>query len=298
MSFASMKKNRKKSLADTIEQAKKVTDSSQSSNKDDRFWQPTVDKAGNGSAVIRFLPKAEGATAPWARTYSHGFQGPGGWFIDPCRTTLNKDCPVCEANSVLWNSGDEANKEIVRGRKRRLQYISNILVVKDPGNPDNEGKVFLYRFGKKIFDKANDMMYPEFDDEEAIDPFNLWEGADFKMKIRQVEGYRNYDKCEFAAKSAVNDDDEVLEKIYNAEYSLDEFTDPANFKSFEEQQVRLNKVLGNVAGPTPTPAPAAPAPDMPWKEEGVSATAEAEAAPEATAEDDNDMSYFKNLAAD
>ena len=298
MSFSAMKKSN--SLDKLLGAAvKESAPQDKKSYNDERLWKPTMDKTDNGYAVIRFLPTPEGEEIPWVKVWNHAFQGPTGqWYIENSLTTIGQNDPVSEMNSAYWNSGVESDKEIARKQKRKLQYFANIFVVEDPANPENEGKVMLYRFGKKIFDKANDMMYPEFDDEEAIDPFNLWEGADFKMKIRQVEGYRNYDKCEFAAKSAVNDDDEVLEKIYNAEYSLDEFTDPANFKSFEEQQVRLNKVLGNVAGPTPTPAPAAPAPDMPWKEEGVSETAEAEAAPEATAEDDNDMSYFKNLAAD
>jgi hypothetical protein len=303
MSFAAMKKNRKKSLADTIEQAKKF-DSKGSSNKDDRMWQPTVDKAGNGAAVIRFLPKSEGEVAPWVQLFSHGFKGPGGWFIDNCLTTIGKDCPVCEANGVLWNSDIPANRSIVSGtegspgRKRKMNYMSNIYVVKDPGNPDNEGKVFLYKYGKKIFDKLNDMMYPEFDDEEAIDPFNLWTGADFKMKIRKVEGWRNFDKSTFAKAAALSEDDDALEAIYNSQHSLAEFVAPENYKSFDEQKTRMDKVLGNVAGVAPAPAQEAQEEDLPWAKEETSApTAEADSLAESSADDD-DMSFFKGLAAD
>tara|TARA_Y100000034_G_scaffold87336_1_gene104758 strand:- start:2065 stop:2958 length:894 start_codon:yes stop_codon:yes gene_type:complete len=296
MSFAQLKKNRKKSLQDTIEQAKKVAENS-GNNKDDRFWQPTVDKAGNGSAIIRFLPKPDGEPAPWARTYSHGFQGPGGWFIDNCLTTLSQNCPVCESNGVLWNSGIEANKEIVRRRKRRLQYTSNIYVVKDPSNPDNDGKVFLFRYGKKIFDMLNDMMYPEeIDDREAIDPFNFWEGANYKMKIRKVDGYRNYDKSEFETPGALLDDDEELEKVYNSQHSLLEFTDPSNFKSYDEQKGRLDKVLGNSARVAPKEDDDGED-SPPWDEQPQSPTAEAETL-ETSNEDDSDMSFFKNLAED
>jgi hypothetical protein len=203
-SFANLKRNRS-SLEKLTKALESNTQSTESNSKDDnRFWQPSVDKAGNGMAVIRFLPApaADGDDAlPWVRVFSHGFQGPGGWFIDNCLTTVNEKCPVCEHNSTLWNSGIEANKDIARKQKRKLSFYSNIYVVKDPVNPSNEGKVFLFKYGKKIFDKINDIMNPAFEDEKPINPFDLWSGANFKLKIRNVEGYRNYDKSELDRKS-------------------------------------------------------------------------------------------------
>ncbi len=204
-SFANLKRNR--SSLDKLTKAIEATTQSSDSNskEDNRFWQPSVDKAGNGMAVIRFLPAPavdgdEGL--PWIRIFHHGFQGPGGWLIDNCLTTLNDKCPVCEHNSTLWNSGVEANKDIARKQKRKLSYISNIYVVSDPSNPENEGQIKLFKFGKKIFDKITEAMNPEFADETPVNPFDLWEGANFKLKIRNVEGYRNYDKSEFADKSS------------------------------------------------------------------------------------------------
>ena len=217
--------------------------------KDDpRFWQPEVDKAGNGMAIIRFLPApvVDGDDAlPWVRRFNHAFQGPNGlWLMDNCLTTNAQKCPVCEHNSILWNSGIEANKEIVRKQKRKLTYIANILVISDPKNPANEGQVRLYKFGKKIFDKITEAMNPEFADETPLNPFHFWEGANFKIKIRQVEGYRNYDKSEFDAPAALSDDDAKLEKIWKSEYSLKEFIDAKHFKSYDQLKARLNLVLG------------------------------------------------------
>jgi hypothetical protein len=245
--FAKLKRNRS-----SIEQLTKALETTQTNveagSKDDtRFWQPTADKSGNGMATIRFLPApaVDGDDAlPWVRVFKHGFQGPGGWLIDECLTTINEKCPVCEHNSTLWNSGIEANKEIVRKQKRKLTYIANILVVTDPSNPENEGQVKLYKFGKKIFDKITEAMNPEFADETPMNPFDLWEGANFKLKIRQVEGYRNYDKSEFASPAALSEDDEQLEKIWKSEYSLKEFTDKSNFKSYDDLKKRLDKALG------------------------------------------------------
>jgi hypothetical protein len=245
--FAKLKRNRS-----SIEQLTKALETTQTNveagSKDDtRFWQPTADKSGNGMATIRFLPApaVDGDDAlPWVRVFKHGFQGPGGWLIDECLTTINEKCPVCEHNSTLWNSGIEANKEIVRKQKRKLTYIANIIVVTDPSNPENEGQVKLYKFGKKIFDKITEAMNPEFADETPMNPFDLWEGANFKLKIRQVEGYRNYDKSEFASPAALSDDDEKLEKIWKSEYSLKEFTDKSNFKSYDDLKKRLDKALG------------------------------------------------------
>ena len=194
MSFAKLKKQSKAgSLTDKlIKQVEKLND--KGNNVDDRIWKPSVDKSGNGYAIIRFLPEPEGCDLPWTRVYTHAFQGPGGWLIDQCLTTKDQKCPVCEHNSQLWNSGSDANKEIARKQKRRLSYYSNIYIVSDPANPENEGKVFLYKYGKKIFDKIQEAMKPEFADETAINPFDFWSGANFKLKIRRVEGYQNYDK--------------------------------------------------------------------------------------------------------
>jgi hypothetical protein len=245
--FAKLKRNRS-----SIEQLTKALETTQGSTesggKDDtRFWQPTADKSGNGMATIRFLPApaVDGDDAlPWVRVFKHGFQGPGGWLIDECLTTINEKCPVCEHNSTLWNSGIEANKEIVRKQKRKLTYIANVMVITDPSNPENEGQVKLYKFGKKIFDKITEAMNPEFADETPVNPFDLWEGANFKVKIRQVEGYRNYDKSEFSSPSALSEDDDELEKIWKKEYSLKEFTDKSNFKSYDDLKKRLDKALG------------------------------------------------------
>ena len=246
--FSSLKRNRNSfdKLTKAIESINTVT--SENSKEDNRFWQPEVDKAGNGMAVIRFLPgpAADGDDAlPWVRVFNHGFQGPGGWYIENSLTTLNQKDPVSEYNSVLWNSGIEANKEIARKQKRRLTYISNVLIVSDPKNPENEGQVKLYKFGKKIFDKISEAMNPEFEDETPLNPFDLWEGANFKIKIRQVEGYRNYDKSEFDKPSALLDgDDAKLEDLWKKEYSLKEFLDPKNFKSYDVLKAKLDKVLG------------------------------------------------------
>jgi hypothetical protein len=223
--------------------------SSEAGSKDDtRMWQPSVDKSGNGMAVIRFLPApaVDGDDAlPWVRTFSHGFQGPGGWFIDNCLTTLNEKCPVCEHNNTLWNSGIEANKDVARKQKRKLSYLANVLIVSDPSNPENEGQIKLFKFGKKIFDKITEAMNPEFADETPVNPFDMWEGANFKLKIRNVEGYRNYDKSEFADKSALLDgDDAKLEELWKKEFSLKEFTEKKQFKPYDQLKSRLDKVLG------------------------------------------------------
>jgi len=245
-SFAQLKSARKSSLSKLNDELSKMTSNgSQNSTEDDRFWQPTVDKLGNGYAIIRFLPPPKDEDLPFVRLFSHGFKGPSGsWYIENSRTTLGESDPVGELNSKLWNSGIEADKEQARAQKRRLHFISNVYVVKDPGNPDNEGKVFLYKYGKKIFDKLNDLMNPQFDDEEPVNPFDFWGGANFRLKIRQVEGYRNYDKSDFDDPKPLSDDDEELEQIWNKQHSLQEFLDPKNFKSYEELQTRLNRVLG------------------------------------------------------
>jgi len=246
-SFKDLKRSRKSVYDKIISETNKLQSSSQQGGADTRFWQPEVDKAGNGYAVIRFLPAPKGEDLPWVRLFSHGFQGPGGWYIENSLTTLNEKDPLGEYNSTLWNRGDEAGKEQARKQKRRLNYISNIYIVKDPAHPENEGKVFLYKYGKKIWDKINDQMNPEFEDEDPTNPFDLWEGANLKLKIRNVEGYRNYDKSEFDKVSALSEEDDELEKVWNSQYSLQEFLDRKNFKTYAELQARLNRVLGATA---------------------------------------------------
>lgn len=241
--FSELRNKRGTSL-DTLNSAmNKMSNTNNYSSDDDQYWKPEVDKVGNGYAVIRFLPAPAGEDVPFVRIWDHGFQGPGGWYIEKSLTTLGQDDPVSEYNSKLWNSGVEKNKEIARKQKRRLKYISNIYVVKDPANPQNEGKVFLYSFGKKIFEKINDAMNPRFPDEQPINPFDFWEGANFKIKIRKVEGWSNYDTSEFADPSQLADDSQ-LESIWKQQHSLKEIIDPKNFKSYDELKSKLNKVLG------------------------------------------------------
>jgi hypothetical protein len=241
-SFSDFKKRSKNSIGDLT---KKIEELNKNDYKDERFWRPELDKSSNGYAVIRFLPAAGEEELPWAKYYSHGFKGPGGWYIENSRTTLGENDPVSEMNSQLWNSGIESDKDIARARKRRLHYVSNILVVSDPANPQNEGKVFLYKYGKRIFDKIQEAMKPEFEDEEAINPFDFWKGANFKLKVRKVAGFINYDKSEFESSSALSDDDAKLEEIWKTEYALSEFTDPSNFKSYDELKEKMNRVIGN-----------------------------------------------------
>jgi hypothetical protein len=213
-------------------------------NENEGYWAATLDKAGNSSATLRFLPAPKGEDNPWVMLYTHGFKGPTGkWYIENSRTTLKESDPVAEANSLLWNEGSEASKQTARERKRRLSYISNVLVIKDPGNPDNEGKVFLYKYGKKIFDKLADRMNPQFADEEASNPFDFWSGSNFKLRIRKVEGYNNYDKSELDSPSAISETDDEIEAIWVQEKSLTEIVDPKNFKSYDELAKKLNAVL-------------------------------------------------------
>ena len=246
MAFSDMKKNSGKGFERLSEELTKISKKGSDSYKDDRFWRPELDKSSNGYAVIRFLPPAEGEDVPWARTFSHGFQGPGGWYIEKSRTTLGEKDPVSEMNTRLWNSGDERDKDIARARKRRLHYISNIYIVSDPANPQNEGKVFLFKYGKKIHDKVVGAMQPEFEDESPINPFDFWKGADFKLKVRKVAGFINYDKSEFSDVSPMlNGDDDKLEEMWKTQYPLNEHTDPSSYKSYDELQQRLSIVLGN-----------------------------------------------------
>ena len=255
MSFADMKKQRKNNLSSLIKESEKISNPNTFGDVDDRYWKPELDKSGNGYAIIRFLPAPDGEDLPWARMWNHGFQGPGGWYIENSLTTLGKKDPVSEYNSKLWNSGIEANKEIARKQKRRLTYTSNVYIVKDPSHPENEGQVRLYRYGKKIFDKINDLMNPEFEDETPVNPFDLWEGANFKMKIRKIEGYSNYDKSEFDNPTALMEDDDKLEEIWKTEHSLKEIVGDDKFKTFDELKEKLDRVLGLGTEFTPTPKP-------------------------------------------
>ena len=243
MSLAALKKQSDfSSLID--EYNKQTTPQDTKSFDDERIWKPELDKSGNGYAVIRFLPAPEGEDIPWQRMFSHSFQGPGGWYIENSLTTINKNDPVGEANRRLWNSGSEADKETARRQKRKLSYFTNIYVVADPKHPENEGKVFLYKFGKKIFDKIMEAMQPQFDDEQAINPFDLWKGANFKLKIRKVDGFWNYDKSEFEAVTQLLPSDEELEKVYQSEYPLKPFHEDSNFKSYNELKEKMERVLG------------------------------------------------------
>lgn len=250
-SFASLKKS-STDLSRLTQEIEKINNPTTTERKaDERFWKPEVDKSGNGYAVIRFLPApaVDGEDAlPWVRVFNHGFQGPNGkWYIEKSLTTIGQKDPLSEYNSYLWNKTTDDNspeRKQARLQKRRLTYISNIYVVSDPKNPENEGKVFLYQYGKKIFDKITGAMNPEFEDENPINPFDLWNGANFKLKIRQVEGYRNYDKSEFDSPSELGSSDEDRENIWKSQYSISEFVDPSSFKSYDELKARLDEVLG------------------------------------------------------
>jgi hypothetical protein len=294
MSFANLKSNRSAAINKLVQAAEQANPQEKTAYGDDRFWKPTRDKAGNGYAVVRFLPAGEGEDLPWVKYWDHGFKGPTGlWYIENSLTSIGQPDPVSEANSVLWNTGRDEDKATARERKRRLHYVSNILVISDPSNPANEGKVFLYKFGKKIFDKIMDVMQPQFADEDPVNPYDFWEGADFKIKIRQVEGWVNYDKSEFASPTALHEGDEdKLEKLFNSLYSLNDLVDPKNYKTYAELSAKMNKVLGVSAGfeaPAPT-YESAPAPSYTAKvvEESVDDS-------ESGSEDDT-LSYFAKLA--
>lgn len=298
MSFQNLKRNR-----DNISKLLKAVESTsgggggeKKSYQDDRIWKPTVDKAGNGYAVLRFLPAAEGQELPWVRYWDHGFKGPTGlWYIENSLTSIGQADPLGELNSRLWNSGNDGDKEKARLQKRRLHYVANVLVVQDPSNPVNEGKVMMFKFGKKIYDKIMDVMQPEFQDEEPMVPFDFWDGADFKLKIRNVEGYRNYDKSEFASPSALFEgDDEKLEAVYNRMHDLNEFIDPKNYKTYDELKTKLARVLGEeVNAGSPKVAEMAqmnepaPAPIQPSTAETMDTSSD---------NDEDTMSYFARLA--
>ena len=289
MSFADLKK--KSGSFEKLQAELDKVNNPVTSFADDRFWKPELDKSGNGYAVIRFLPQPTGEDLPWVRIWGHAFRGPGGWFIENSLTTLNKKDPVSEYNTELWNSGLESDKETARKQKRILKYYSNVLIVSDPKHPENEGKIFLFRYGKKIHDKLAEVINPQFEDEVAYDPFDFWKGANFKLKVRKVDGFWNYDKSEFEAPSEVFDGDEgKLETLYGKLYSLTQFLTEDNFKSYDDLKNKLNRTLtgsgvqGTVEKFTPTPKAVSSAP--------VETTT-----PASSDEDEEDtLSYFAKLA--
>ena len=294
MSLTAMKKqNTLDKLLGAVEEENKPLE--KKSYVDERLWKPELDKTGNGYAVIRFLPAVKGEELPWAKVWNHAFQGPTGqWYIENSLTTIGQKDPVSEMNTSYWNSGVESDKEIARRQKRKLQYFSNIYVVEDPKHPENEGKVFLFRFGKKIFDKVMETMQPAFEDEVAINPFDFWKGANFKLKIRKVDGFWNYDKSEFDKKpSALFDEDDALEEVWKKQYSLKDYTAPPNFKYYDELKTRLDTVLagttkvGNVTTSFDEP------------EETVTIDTKEEPVPSVSVTDEGDedtISYFEKLA--
>ena len=296
MSFANLKKNRSNELAKLTQELGKINGSSERPSEDTRFWKPEVGKDGNGYATIRFLPAAAGENAPYVRLWEHAFQGPSGWYIEKSLTTFGEKDPCSEYNSQLWATGTKANQDQARKQRRKLVFIANIMVVTDKAHPENEGKNFLFKFGKKIFDKLAAAMDPEFEDEEPMNPFDMWDGANFKLKIRNEAGYRNYDKSEFDRRAPISSDEDKMESIYNSVYALQPFLDRSQFKTYEQLHKRLYKVLGldgSAAKPTTV------AEDLPWDETPPVAAARAPkaAAPKAApvADDDDDMEFFRRL---
>jgi len=258
--------------------------------QDDRFWKPEMDKTGNGYAVIRFLPSIEGEDLPWQRVWSHAFQDKGGWFIENSLTTLGQKDPVSEENTRLWNTGLDSDKEIARKRKRKLSYHANILVVSDPKHPENEGQVKLYKFGKKIFDKITEAMQPAFEDESPINPFDFWKGANFKLKIRKVDGYWNYDKSEFESVSAIAESDDKIKEIWSKQHALKAFVDPSNFKTYDELKEKLNRVItGDRNASTVENV------SLPPQTNGSVKSAPVNSIPKSS-DDDDTLSYFSKLA--
>ena len=296
MSFKDLKKQSKLGslTAKLVKEVEKMNNNGASG--DERTWKLDVDKSGNGYAVIRFLPAPEGEDLPFVKLYSHAFQGPGGWYIENSLTSLGQKDPVSEYNTQLWNNGTDAGKETARKQKRKLTYMSNIYVVKDPANPENEGKVFLFKYGKKIFDKLTAAMQPEFEDEEAIDPFDFWQGANFKLKAKNVAGYRNYDSSEFAAVTPLLDDDDALEGLWKKQYSLAEIVAADQFKSYEDLKKRLEYVLGSKR-PAQDPDVYEEDNDRGEAEELVTAAVSAPPTTSTVDKDEDDaLSYFAKLA--
>lgn len=309
--FTQLKRNSGKGALEKLTQELAKLNTNQESGKgDDRFWYPATDKAGNGFAVIRFLPAPGEEDVPFIRVWEHGFKGPAGlWYIENSLTTIGKPDPVGELNSKLWNASDDDNsptRKQARAQKRKLTFISNIYIVQDQANPENNGTVRLFKFGKKIYDKLNEAMNPQFADEDPMNPFDLWSGANFKLKIRQVEGYRNYDKSEFATPGPLFDDDEQMETVWKQEYSLQAFLAPSNFKSYEELKTRLNRVLGLDESGKKTPETSrvevASRPksdeddDMPWAPPKTERSAPSKVTAVPDDEDDDDLKFFQRLS--
>ena len=292
MSYADLKK--KSGSFEKLQAELEKTNNPVTSFADDRFWKPELDKSGNGYAVIRFLPQPTGEDLPWVRIWSHAFKGPGGWYIENSLTTLSKKDPVSEYNTELWNSGLESDKDTARKQKRILKYYSNIYVVSDSKHPENEGKVFLFRFGKKIFDKLTEAMSPEFEDEKALNPFDFWEGANFKLKVRKVDGFWNYDKSEFESPSPMLEgEDGQLEATYKQLYSLTDFLKEDKFKTYDELKTKLHRTLTG-SGVQGTVEKFAPTP----KAESTTPAAAAPASSEGVEEEEDTLSYFAKLADD
>lgn len=319
MSFSAMKRNSGGADLEKLNQELAKLNSGSNNGQDERLWSCKTDKAGNGFAVIRFLPASPSDGddgTPWVRLWTHGFKGPGGWYIENSRTTLGQgeQDPVAEWNTELWNQGEgsEGRKRVSGsgkdnpGTKRKLNYYSNIYVVRDPANPENEGKVFLFKYGKKIFDKLNELMHPPedpIDPKSPINPFNFWTGANFKLKIRKFEGQTNYDQSSFDVPAPLLDDDDALEAIWNSQYSLKELVAADKFKSYEDLKKRLDRVLGN-AGSTAQPRQKAQEERPSWDDDDASPAQkfkakEAPKQPASTSDDeDDDFAFFKNLAED
>ena len=288
-SFANLKKRRTTDLEKLQSEIEKINKPQTNfSRDDDRFWKAELDKSGSGYAVIRFLPSLDDDKTAFVRVFNHGFQGPGGWYIENSLTTIGQKDPLSEYNSVLWNSGIEANKEIARKQKRRLTYFSNIYVVEDKANPQNEGKVFLFRFGKKIFDKISSMSNPEFEDETEVDIFNLWDGANFKLKIRKVDGFSNYDKSEFMTSAPLSEDESEMESVFGQQHDLEEFIDQKSFKTYDELKTRLDTVLGNIQTAAMTAPTSVENDEAPF--DGGTPI------PESSTSEDENLDYFKKLA--
>lgn len=301
-SFANLKRNSSSNL-DKLSKAVESMSSGSTDMSQENYWKCDLDKTGNGYAIIRFLPTPptdgdEGL--PWVKYYDHGFQGPGGWYIEKSLTspTINKPDPVSEYNSTLWETGIEANKEIARKQKRRLHYVSNIYVVKDSKHPENEGKVFLFQFGKKIFEKITQAMKPQFEDDKPIDPFDLWSGSNFKLKVRKVDGYQNYDLAEFDSPAPLSDDDSELETIWNQTYSLKEVVDEKNFKSYDVLKKRLDRVLGLNGNELRSRTTVEQAKLAPQVQQTNSIKSNLDILDSAISEDDDDMDYFSKLVGD
>ena len=299
MSFSDLKKQSKLGslTAKLVKEVEKMNNNT--SSGDDRVWKLECDKGGNGYAVIHFLPAPNGEDLPFVKLYSHAFQGSGGWYIENSLTTLNQKDPVSELNSELWNNGTDAGKEVARKQKRKLTYVSNIYVVKDPANPSNEGKVFLYKFGKKIFDKLTAAMQPEFEDETPIDPFDFWQGANFKLKAKNVAGYRNYDSSEFASPGALLDNDDELEAIWKQESSLAELVANDQFKSYDDLKKRLSSVLGTKGARTQDPETVSEEDEYEVERSTKSTSSFSSSSSSASDDEDEDeaLSYFSRLAA-